>query len=269
MKTTGDKASLNYKIQGLRTLMNGEYRSAIRNYQSAMRNYEAQDEIKLELACALAGNREYDAAKAILQDFQFADLTPTAKARFLAAEALLRSHEFIPDAIPSVLEEAISHDARFPLSHFALGKYYQVVEKDSSKALDYLRNASEFAKLSYGPLIHLISLELAEGNYQSARTLRSRLIRDFPLIPRTVMAFMISHLLSTPYRGRLLLLIAGISLCIPYWGPVFIGVWSLGTIASYILFRKQSTYFLAFSLVSEVWFLIIYLLRSLFLGLFP
>jgi hypothetical protein len=38
---------------------------------------------------------------------------------------------------------------------------------------------------------------------------------------------------------------------------------------SFLLLRKQSTYLVAFSLVTEVWFLVIYLLRSLFLGFFP
>jgi hypothetical protein len=168
-----------------------------------------------------------------------------------------------------MLEKAISHDAGFPLPYFSLGKYYQVVEKDSLKALDYLRKASELIKQSHGPLIHLITLELEEGNYSSARTHSSRLLRDFPLTPQTFLVFGLSRILSTPYRGRLFLLLAGISLFIPYWGPALLGGWSLATMISFLLLRKQSTYLVAFSLVTEVWFLVIYLLRSLFLGFFP
>jgi tetratricopeptide (TPR) repeat protein len=250
-------------------LMNGEHQSAIISYKAALKDQNSSDEIKLELACSLVGNRELEQANALLQEFQFSDLSPSAKARFLTAKGLIRSHEGTLEEVPQILEEAISLDADFPLPYFSLGKYHQLVEKDSSKALGYLKKASELARLSYGPLIHLITLELAEGNYQSAKTLSSRFIQDFPLNPRTILVYLFTQILTTPYRGRIFLLLAGLSLSIPYWGPALLGVWSLGTISSYILLRKQSTYFVSFSLVTEVWYLMIYLFRSIFLGIFP
>jgi hypothetical protein len=246
MMITGDSTPLPNNSEGLVALMNGEYRSAVNSYQVAIRDQKAPEELKLELACSLVGNRELEPAIAILREFQFPDLSSNAKARYLAAEGLIRSHEDRLDEI-----------------------HYQVVEKDSLKALDYLRKASELIKQSHGPLIHLITLELEEGNYSSARTHSSRLLRDFPLTPQTFLVFGLSRILSTPYRGRLFLLLAGISLFIPYWGPALLGGWSLATMISFLLLRKQSTYLVAFSLVTEVWFLVIYLLRSLFLGFFP
>jgi tetratricopeptide (TPR) repeat protein len=254
---------------GLKALMNGMYKSAIRNYQIAVRDPTYQIETKLELACAFSGNQQYKAARAILQEFQSSELPPAAKSRYLTAEALNMTEKGLTEEIPSILAEAISLDASFPLPYFSLGKYYQVVERDSSKALDFLQQASTLADRSYGPLFHLVSLQLGEGNFGSARTLSSQLIKDFPTTPKTVLAFLITQLVSTPFRGRLFLLLASLSLFIPYWGPIFLSMWSLGTLASLLYLRKLASYLVAFSLVSEVWFLFTYIIRFLILGIFP
>jgi tetratricopeptide (TPR) repeat protein len=249
--------------------MNGEYQSAIRNFNAALRDPTVQTETRLELACALVGDLQYKAAKEILQGVQSSELPPTLKSRYLTAEALIKVENDLTDEIPSILEEAISLDSSFPLPYFSLGRYFQVVEKNSSKALDYLQQASALANRSYGPLIHLISMELRESNFTSARTLSAKLIKEYPTAPKTVLTFIITQLLSSPFRGRLFLLLASLSLFIPHWGPVFLCVWSLGTLASYLYLRKLGSYLVAFSLVSEVWFILTYVIRILILGIFP
>jgi tetratricopeptide (TPR) repeat protein len=259
----------NYGAKGLRELMNGDYHSAIQYYEKALQQPSAQVETKLELACTLAANKEYNTARAILEEFQASELSLAAKSRYQTTVALIKSGEELTDEIPSILAEAISLDPSFPLPYFSLGRYYQVVEKDVSRAIAYLQQASDLANRSYGPIIHLLSTELGEDHFSSAKASSTKLITEFPFAIRTFLAFITTQLIATPFRGRLFLLLASLSLFIPYWGPALLLIWSIITVASFLTLRKLGSYLVAFSLVSELWLVLAYFVRALILGVFP